>query len=168
MIDFDTVAAQCAPYVAVSTLRALASVESSFNPHAIGVVGGRLQRQPKSLLEAISTAKALQAKGIKFSAGLGQIYVQNWTAYDLDYETVFDPCANLRAAQGILRNCYRRASLKSEDAQVALRKAFSCYYSNNFITGFNEGYVQKVIAASQKEFEASASTSARHGQINGN
>lgn len=147
MIDFDAVAAQCAPAVAVSTLRALVQVESSFNPYAIGVVGGALSRQPRNLLEAISTVKRLQAQNIKFSAGMAQIYVMNWPTYRLDYESVFDPCANLRAAQGILSECYTRAAGASGDEQFALHKALSCYYSNNFVTGFKDGYVQKVVAA---------------------
>ena len=42
LADFDQVAKQCAPNVAVATLRAMAQVESGFNPFAIGVVGGRL------------------------------------------------------------------------------------------------------------------------------
>lgn len=107
MIDFDTLAALCAPHVAPRTLRALAQVESGFNPYAIGIVDGALTRQPRNLAEAISTARQLRARNIKFSAGLVQIYVENWPAYQLDYETVFEPCANLRAAQGILANCYQ-------------------------------------------------------------
>lgn len=162
MIDFDTTAATCAPHVAPSTLRALATVESSFNPYAIGVVGGRLQRQPKTLLEGVSTVSALQEKGIKFSAGLIQIYVKNWSAYNLDHESVFDPCANMRAAQGILVNCFQRASVKDSDSQSALRKAISCYYSNNFVTGFNQGYVQKVVSAAN-DFRASAQKTALVG-----
>lgn len=156
MIDFDTVSAQCAPHVAVSTLRAMAHVESGFNPYAMGIVDGRLVRQPRNLLEAVSTANDLQAKKVKFSAGLVQIYVKNWPAYNLDAETVFEPCANLRAAQGILSNCYSRATTKESQPQVALRQAISCYYSNNFITGFHHGYVQKVVAAATR-FEAQAS-----------
>ncbi len=156
MIDFDTVSAQCAPHVAVSTLRAMAHVESGFNPYAMGIVDGRLVRQPRNLLEAVSTANDLQAKKVKFSAGLVQIYVKNWPAYNLDAETVFEPCANLRAAQGILSNCYSRATTQGSQPQVALRQAISCYYSNNFITGFHHGYVQKVVAAATR-FEAQAS-----------
>lgn len=155
MIDFDVVAAQCAPHVAVATLRAIAQVESDFNPYAIGVVGGALTRQPRNLLEAISTVKQLQAQNIKFSAGITQIYVQNWPAYRLDVETVFDPCANMRAAQGILSNCYQRAATSSGAGQVALRQAISCYYSDNFVTGFREGYVGKVLTAAAS-FRASA------------
>lgn len=146
MIDFDLVAAQCAPHVAVGTLRALAAVESSFNPYAIGVVNGRLERQPRNLLEGISTAKQLQEKKMRFSAGLIQINAENWSAYGLNHERVFDPCANMKAAQGILTSCYARATKVSDEPQIALRKAISCYYSNNFVTGFNHGYVQKVVA----------------------
>ena len=38
-------------------------VESTFNPHAIGVVGGSLERQPRSRDEALATARALQSSG---------------------------------------------------------------------------------------------------------
>jgi type IV secretion system protein VirB1 len=147
LVDFDVLAQQCAPHVASATLRAMATVESSFNPHAIGVVNGRLARQPRNLPEAISTVMALQQQGIRFSAGLIQIYVKNWPMYRLDQESVFDPCANLRAAAGILTDCYRRATTRSDPPQVALRNAISCYYSNNFVTGYQHGYVQKVVAA---------------------
>lgn len=150
LIDFDSVAIQCAPNVAPSTLRAIAYVESGFNPYAIGVVGSRLQRQPKNLPEAISTANALRDAKVRFSAGMIQIYVGNWSAYNLNSETAFDPCSNMRAAAGILTNCYARAKNKEADPQVALRQALSCYYSNNFVTGFQHGYVQKVVSAAQR------------------
>ena len=150
MIDFDVLAAQCAPHVAVATLRAIAEVESSFNSFAIGVVGGALTRQPRNLLEAISTVRQLQALNIRFSAGITQIYVHNWPAYRLDLETVFDPCANLRAAQGILSSCYQRATVQAMPEQVALRQAISCYYSDNFVTGWRDGYVQKVVFAASR------------------
>ena len=38
-------------------------VESSFNPYAIGVVGGRLERQPRNLPEAVATARMLEKNG---------------------------------------------------------------------------------------------------------
>lgn len=146
-MDFDVLAHRCASNVAPATLRAMATVESSLNPHAIGVVNGRLVRQPRNLPEAISTVMALQKQGTRFSAGLIQIYVKNWPAYQLDHESVFDPCANMRAAAAILTDCYKRASNRTDAPQVALRNALSCYYSNNFVTGYQHGYVQKVVAA---------------------
>lgn len=48
-------------------------VESSYNPYAIGVVGGRLARQPRSLSEAVSTARMLEQRGYDFSLGLAQV-----------------------------------------------------------------------------------------------
>lgn len=161
-MDFFALATTCAPHVAPATLQAMATVESSHNPYAIGVVKGRLVRQPRNLSEAISTAMDLKKKGAKFSAGLIQIYVQNWPAYNLNHESVFDACANLRAASGILTNCYVRAGGKSGDPQVALRKALSCYYSNNFVTGFSAGYVQRVVLAA-RNFDATARNPARKG-----
>jgi len=76
-----------------------------------------------------------------------QIYEKNWSANNLDYESAFDPCANMRAAASILTACYKRASRRTDAPQVALRNALSCYYSNNFVTGYQHGYVQKVVAA---------------------
>ena len=162
IVNFDTLAAQCAPHVAPTTLRAMATVETSGNRFAIGVVNGRLSRQPANLPEAISTVHGLKEKGIRFSAGLIQIYVKNWPAYRLDAESVFDPCANMRAAAGILTNCYQRAGIKTADSQVALRHALSCYYSNNFVTGYRHGYVQKVVSVALS-FDASARKIAQQG-----
>ncbi len=48
-------------------------VESSYNPYAIGVVGGRLVRQPDSLPEALATVRMLEARGFNFSLGLAQV-----------------------------------------------------------------------------------------------
>jgi len=160
--DFDTLAARCAPTVATATLRAIATVESSLNPYAIGLVGGTLRRQPTLLLEGLATATALQKGNARFSAGLVQIYVGNWPAYGLTPETVFEPCSNLRAAAAILGGCYQRATAASDHPQLALRKAISCYYSNNFSTGFSDGYVQKVVAAAMK-YGATAPPSALKG-----
>ena len=44
---FLALALACAPQVHADTARALVSVESAFNPWAIGVVGGALVRQPR-------------------------------------------------------------------------------------------------------------------------
>lgn len=150
-MDFVAVAQQCAPHVHFSTLSAVARQESSFNPFAIGVVGGRLARQPTNKAEAVATARALIAGGWKFSAGLIQIFQANWKKYGIDVETVFDPCSNLRAGGDILSECYDRALVKYKgNPKDALPASFSCYYSGNFTTGFREGYVQSLIANAAK------------------
>ena len=147
---FLTLVLACAPQVHASTVRALVSVESGFNPWAIGVVGGSLVRQPRQRTEALATARALQAAGWNFSVGLGQINVSNFARLGLTLESAFEPCANLLALQAVLGECFDRARtpvLTAPVDQTALRKALSCYYSGNFATGFHHGYVRKVVAA---------------------
>ena len=150
MMDLAALVLTCAPLVAQDTARALIQVESGGNPFAIGVVGGALMRQPANLPEAIATAAALEAAGWNYSVGLGQINKRNFERYGLSPATAFEPCANLAAMQGILGECFSRASRRAsrrESTQAALRDAFSCYYSGNFLTGHQHGYVGKVLAA---------------------
>ena len=146
---FLPLAVACAPQVHGDTARALVSVESAFNPWAIGVVGGALVRQPRHRAEALSTARALQAGGWSFSVGLGQINVGNFARLGLTLESAFEPCNNLAAMQTVLGECFDRASASASKSfdQVALRQALSCYYSGNFATGFRHGYVRKVVTA---------------------
>ena len=116
-------------------------VESSYNPYAIGVVGGRLVRQPKSLPEALATVRMLEARGFNFSLGLAQVNRYNLRKYGLhSYETAFKVCPNLQAGSRILAECYSRF-------RGDWGKSFSCYYSGNPVTGFRHGYVQKVFAS---------------------
>lgn len=118
----------------------VAQVESSLNPFAIGVVGGRLVRQPANLAEAIATAQMLETKGYNFSVGIAQVNRSNFGKYGLDtYQKAFSTCDNLVAASHILAQCYA-------NAHEAWGKTFSCYNSGNFTTGFSNGYVQKVFA----------------------
>lgn len=150
-VDFASLAHQCAPNVNPATLQAVVKTESGFNPYAIGVVGGHLVRQPKSHAEAVATAKALEAKGLNFSLGLGQVNKKNLAAQGLTYESAFDPCSNLRAEGNILSDCYRRAAATKGTQGRVLNAAFSCYYSGNFVRGFQPdyrgtSYVQRIAA----------------------
>ncbi len=157
---FLALALACAPQVHTHTAHALVSVESGFNPWAIGVVGGALVRQPRHRAEALATARALQATGWNFSVGLGQINVGNFERLGLTLDAAFEPCTNLAAMQSVLAECFDRARAPASAAtattttatsppvdQTALRQALSCYYSGNFATGFRHGYVRKVVAA---------------------
>ena len=149
---FAELAAQCASDIHPTTLKAVLTTESAWNPYAIGVVGTSLTRQPTNLVEAVATARELERQGRNFSMGLGQVNRHNLAQYGESYETIFEPCRNLKAASGILKDCYLRAKVRMEDAQQALRAAFSCYYSGNFQRGFQPdqagqpSYVQKVVA----------------------
>jgi len=122
----------------MSVMQHVVHVESSYNPYAIGVVGGRLVRQPQNLAEALSTVQMLEDKGYNFSLGLAQVNRYNLAKYGLQtYEQAFQQCPNLKAGSAILSECYRRSGKD-------WGKAFSCYYSGNFVTGFRHGYVQKI------------------------
>ncbi len=151
---FLALAMACAPQVDHRTTHALASVESSLNPHAIGVVGGALLRQPRHREEALATARSLQAQGWDFSVGLVQINVRNVRRMGLRLEDAFEPCTNLRAMQTLLGDCYARSPAAGSDGpardQQRLRQALSCYYSGNFVTGFRHGYVQRVLDAARR------------------
>ena len=128
-------------------------VESSYNPFAIGVVGGRLARQPRSLPEAVATMRMLEREDYNYSVGLAQVNRYNLEKQGLvSPEHAFDICPNLRAGARILAECYGRAGRD-------WGKAFSCYYSGNFETGFRHGYVQKVFASWQGQGATHASAS---------
>ena len=143
-------AAACAPAVHPGITQALVQTESGRNPHAIGVVGGQLERQPRTSQEALVTARQLQSDGWNFSVGLAQINLHNLPRLGLDLESAFDPCSNLRSMQTVLGGCYDRAQARAGDGQAALRRALSCYYSGNFKTGFDHGYVRRVVAAAPR------------------
>jgi type IV secretion system protein VirB1 len=149
-VDFLVLAQHCAPMVHPQTMTALVRTESGFNPFAIGVVGGRLVRQPRTLAEAVATARSLEQQGYNWSGGYGQVNRNNFRKYGVTVETVFEPCRNLQVSGQILAECFVRARARFGGEQPALRGAFSCYYSGNFSTGFRPdfkgqpSYVNKV------------------------
>lgn len=128
----------CPLAVPAQVMKHVVNVESSYNPYAIGVVGGHLVRQPKTLPEALATVRMLESRGYNFSLGLAQVNRYNLSKYGLaTYAAAFQPCANLMAGSRILAECNQRAG-------GHWGKSFSCYYSGNFVTGYRQGYVQKI------------------------
>nr|WP_199535795.1 lytic transglycosylase domain-containing protein [Dyella psychrodurans] len=139
--------------VPVEIMHHVVDVESGYNPYAIGVVNGQLVRQPQSLDEALATVKMLESNGYNFSVGVAQINHDNLVRYGLEsYEKAFNPCLNLSVGSRILAECY-------ESARADWGKAFSCYYSGNFVTGFRDGYVQKVYESIGQSLQIANSTS---------
>jgi|SRR5690242_16532267 len=138
--------------VPAEVMQHIVQVESGANPFAIGVVGGQLVRQPASLDEALATVQMLDAKGYDYSLGVAQVNRRNLGRYGLDtYAKAFDACANVAAGAQILAECYGRSGKD-------WGKAFSCYYSGNFVTGYRDGYVQKVYASMQADASSRAPT----------
>ena len=124
--------------VPAEVMQHVVNVESGRNPYAIGVVGGRLERQPQNLDEAVATVRNLETLGYNFSLGVAQVNRYNLAKYGLNsYDKAFDTCSNLIAGSQILAQCYAQSG-------GDWGKAFSCYYSGNFTKGYEDGYVQKV------------------------
>lgn len=139
--------------VPLDVMQHVVRVESSYNPYAIGVVGGHLVRQPKNLPEALATVRMLESRGFNFSLGLAQVNRYNLGKYGLDsYEKAFQKCPNLQAGSRILAECYKRLG-------GDWGKSFSCYYSGNSVTGFRHGYVQKVFASMRQSETATTAGS---------
>lgn len=156
----------CAPLVDPVLMSHVVRVESGGNPYAIGVVGGRLERQPRSLPEAVATAQALEAKGYNYSIGIGQINRIHFTrlGWLASIQSGFDICTNLKASAGVLHDCYARAvtagypAKPSPNIYSATHAALSCYYSGSFIRGAQLGYVSRVLGSSPGTGSAAAPT----------
>lgn len=125
----------CLRYAKAPVEHAIVVVESSFNPFAIGVVGGTLARQPRNKAEAVATALALKAQGYNFSMGCRQVNQANLVKYGLDLDSVFDPLKNSSVGSAIYDECRTRAVAKFGDRNLATKAALSCYYSGNFNRG---------------------------------
>jgi len=148
-MDLTAVAHECAPYVAMQTVRALVQAESSFDPLAIHVNGGSLDRQARTLQEAIVTARALRSSGWDFDMGLAQINVRSAVRLGVPIDRVFDPCTNLRLMQRILQECFVQASRRLHGPRSDLLAALSCYNTGDLRTGRINGYVDRLVAAAK-------------------
>lgn len=146
---------QCAHILQAPLIQRIVHVESGGNPFAIGVVGGQLVRQPRTLAEAVVTAQSLEQAGRNYSIGIGQINRIHfrrlgWTA---DITQGFDVCQNISAALTVLQSCYDKALLagypapRATGAYDAVHAALSCYYSGDLLAGARLGYVSKVLSA---------------------
>ena len=145
MIDFAALAEHCAPSVHPATMAAIARVESGLNPLAIGINGRvRITRQPSTSSEAVDTAKQLLRMNLSIDLGLAQINSANLARLGLSIEQAFEPCANLRAAETVLRGCYDSAARRLGSGQPALQVALSCYNTGGSVRGLANGYVQGI------------------------
>lgn len=138
-MDLFTLILACAPMVAPDTLKAIVLEESRGHPYAIhdGKTGRALF--PATEAEAVATAQALITGGSRIDAGLAQINSDNWNWLGLTAETVFDPCANLRAGERVILGAYLTPP-------HTLDAALSRYNTGDAASGFRNGYVRRVKA----------------------
>lgn len=136
-------ASQCAPSVAPETVLAIIQTESSGEPFALNVNGGRQPARQSNAGDAAATARRYVASGYSVDLGLGQINSRNMRWLGLTWETVFDPCTNVAALARVLTTNYNAVSA-GRDPQTALRVALSMYNTGSQTRGFRNGYVAKV------------------------
>lgn len=137
-------ASQCAPGVAPQTVLAIIRTESSGEPFALNVNGGRQPARQSNAADAAATARRYVAAGYSVDLGLGQINSRNMRWLGLTWETVFDPCTNVAALARVLTTNYNTARA-DRDPQTALRVALSMYNTGSPTRGFSNGYVAKVV-----------------------
>lgn len=137
-------ASQCAPTVAPGTVLAIVQTESSGDPFALNVNGGRQPARQTNAVDAAATARRYVAAGYSVDLGLGQINSRNMRWLGLNWETVFDPCTNVAALGRVLTTNYN-AVKPGRDPQTALRVALSMYNTGSQTRGFRNGYVAKVV-----------------------
>ncbi|CAO1650920.1 lytic transglycosylase domain-containing protein [Parasphingorhabdus sp. NYA22] len=137
-------ASQCAPSVAPETVLTIIQTESSGEPFALNVNGGRQPARQSNAGDAAATARRYVASGYSVDLGLGQINSRNMRWLGLTWETVFDPCTNVAALARVLTTNYNAVSA-GRDPQTALRIALSMYNTGSQTRGFRNGYVAKVV-----------------------
>ena len=137
-------AAQCAPTIAPETVLAIIQTESSGDPLALNVNGGRQPARQSNAADAAATARRFVAAGYSVDLGLGQINSRNMRWLGLTWETVFDPCTNVAALARVLTTNYNAAKA-GRDPQTALRIALSMYNTGSQTRGFRNGYVARVV-----------------------
>lgn len=142
------------------TVKALVQQESGGNPFAIGVVGGRLIRQPRNSAEAVATATHLEAAGWNYSIGLTQINRSNFARLGIGIDSGFDPCANLRAMQAVLHECWQRAKHNTSDRREGINASLACYYSGSLAATRYSSYVESVVANARSARAATYPTAA--------
>ena len=139
-----TLASQCAPSVAPETALAIIQTESSGEPFALNVNGGRQPAPQSTAADAAATARRYVAAGYSVDLGLGQINSRNMRWLGLTWENVFDPCTNVAALARVLTSNYNAVNA-GRDPQTALRVALSMYNTGSQTRGFLNGYVAKVV-----------------------
>ena len=140
----------CGLAAQVDLLAAIVRRESGGNPLALAVNGAvELVRPPRDRDDAVAMARWLAGHGYNFDAGLAQVNSANLARLGLDTTTVFQPCANLRAAAVVLDECRERARARGLHGGAAVAAALSCYNTGHLSRGVRNGYVAAVHAVIQ-------------------
>jgi len=119
----------CAPNVDHATMAGIVEHESGWHTYAIADYSTHpaTSYYPTDLGSAVLTVRLLHERGHHVAAGLAQINEINWSSTGLNEQTVFLPCANVRASDAILSSDYSRALKFAQSGDAALKLALSWY-----------------------------------------
>ena len=144
--SFSQLASSCAPGVAVSTLRAVAAVESHFDPLAVRDNTTHESWAPSSMSAADALAKDRLKQGHSIDIGLMQINSGNLASLGMGVEDAFNACHSLDAAHRILQTAFAAGSSESE-RQAAILITLSRYNTGKPLAGIANGYANQVMSA---------------------
>jgi type IV secretion system protein VirB1 len=144
--SFDRLALSCAPAVERSTLRAVAAVESHFDPLAVRDNSTHESLMPQNLPAAVALARNRMKLGHSVDIGLMQINNANLATLGMSVEAAFDECRSLAAGGRILLSAFAVGSSESE-RQAAILISLSRYNTGRALAGIANGYANQVIAA---------------------
>jgi type IV secretion system protein VirB1 len=158
--DLDAIMRRCAPDVHPKTLAAIVRTESNAKAYVISDDGpiGLPWSQRKSMIrsfdpatkdDAVNLVDQLNAQNHMVGIGLTQINSRHLKRMGASVQAALDPCINLRLGAKILVEFYLDAKKRITDPDKALLAAISAYNTGSFENGFGNGYVQKVVNASQ-------------------
>lgn len=135
---------ECAPQVPVDMLTKIVHHESRGSPWAIGLNSKylKLASQPQSRSEAAEIIDVLEAAGLSYDVGAGQINSANLARWGVDPKAALDLCDNLKYSQTVYLDC---AARYGDTAQI-----LSCYNTNDPVKGVRNGYVSKVLGKQSK------------------
>jgi type IV secretion system protein VirB1 len=156
MMDFFSLAHQCAPTVSANVVVAIMRTESHFDPLALHLNGSvRLRSPPATAAQAAQWSDWMIRRGYSVDMGLMQINSRNLAMLRMSTLDAFNPCKNIQAGAAILTANYHLAAQSYGPGGRTLLRALSAYNTGNFENGFRNGYVNRVV------MNASAGDSAR-------
>lgn len=130
----------------MSTLRAVASVESHFDPLVVRDNTTHESWTPNSLGAAAALTKQRLSEDHSVDIGLMQINGANLAPLKMTVEDALDACHSLAAAHHILLSAFATGSSETE-RQAAILISLSRYNTGRPLTGIVNGYAERVIAA---------------------
>jgi type IV secretion system protein VirB1 len=142
----DVIILKCSHNVAPSTMRAIIKTESRGNPLAIGINGRiHLSYQAKNYQQAYRWVLYLENNHYNIDIGIAQINIKNVRKYGYKGTDMLDPCLNIKVANFILLDNFKKLQKYNLSVKDSLFMTISAYNTGNYKSGFNNGYVMKVL-----------------------